>query len=145
MAHTFTLTSFGEKWHFKTDHYLDMDVRRVFEDLLSIRNTIRWDEMDTENFLATEGRLVSECITQLQPDKNDTIPSVLAAEKFKNIEKIIVCVYSHSVTMVDDYGKVLEQVSAVLPVETQILSGWIRDEKATQNGVTIKLIAICME
>jgi hypothetical protein len=145
MAHTFTLTSFGEKRHFKTEHYLDMDVRQVFEDLLSFRNINHWDEMDLEYFLATEGRIVFECITQLPSDKNDTIPAALGSEKFKNIKKIIVCVYSHSVMTVDDYGKILAQIDAAVPVETQILSGWICDEKTDRNSVAINLIAVCTE
>jgi hypothetical protein len=63
MSYTLTLTSFGEKWRFKTGRCLDMDIRQTFEDLLSFRNIIHWDEMDLENFLAAKGRLVSERIT----------------------------------------------------------------------------------
>jgi hypothetical protein len=145
MPHTFTLTSLGEKWHFKTNHCLDKGVRQVFEDLLSSRNINHWDEMDIKYFLATEGRLVSECITQFQLDKYDVIPAVLAAEKFKGIKKIIVCIYSYGAITLDDYGKVFKQIVATIPVKTPILSGWICDEKADQNSVTINLIAVCVE
>jgi hypothetical protein len=64
-----------------------MHIRQVFEDLLSIRNINHWDEMDLKNFLAVKGRLVSECIRQLQSNKRDTIPAVLASEKFKDLKK----------------------------------------------------------
>jgi hypothetical protein len=145
MSHALTLISLGEKRHFKTDFCLDMDVRQIFEDLLSFRNINHWDEMDLENFLATEGRIVSEYITLLPSDKNETILAALGSEKFKNTGKIIVCVYSHSTMSVAGYGKILEQIGAAVPAETRILSGWICDEKTYQNGVTINLIAVCME
>jgi hypothetical protein len=145
MSHTYTLISFGEKWRFKTDHCLDMDTRQVFEDLLSFRDCMHWDEMDLENFLAVKGRLVSECITQLHPDNNDVIPAVLASEKFKNIKELIVCIYGHGEMPNDDGEKILNQIYAAVPEGMCFLSGWIRDEKADQNSVTIKLIAVCSE
>jgi hypothetical protein len=46
---------------------------------------------------------------------------------------------------VDDYGKILEQIAVAVPAETEILSGWICDEKTNQNSITIKLIAVCTE
>jgi hypothetical protein len=133
MSHAFTIICFGEEWHFKTDHCPGMHIRQVFEDLLSFRNLFHWDEVDLENFLAVKGRLTSECIRQLQSNKNDTIPAVLASEKFKNIKKIIVCVYSHSALALTGYGKILETVQAEAPPETKILTGWIRDEKTKQR------------
>jgi hypothetical protein len=145
MSHTFTLTSFGEKWHFKTDHCPGMHIRQVFEDLLSFRNLFHWDEVDLENFLAVKGRLASECIRQLQSNKNDTIPAVLASEKFKNSKKIIVCVYSPGAMAVADCEKIFKTVQAAVPAGTEILAGWICDEKTDQNSVTIDLIALCTE
>jgi hypothetical protein len=44
-----------------------------------------------------------------------------------------------------DYGKILEQVSAAVPSETEILTGWICDEKTNQNSFTVHLIAVCSE
>jgi hypothetical protein len=38
--------------------------------------------------------------------------------------------------MPDDYGKILEQVGNVVPLETKILAGWICDEKQSE---TVKL------
>jgi hypothetical protein len=145
VSHALTIISFGEKWHIKTDHCLDMHIRQVFEDLLSFRNVNHWDEMDLEKFLAVKGRLVSECTGQLPLSKRDAIPAVLASEKFKNLKKIIVCVYSHSAMALTGYGKILETVQAAVPPETEILTGWIRDEKTKQNSVTVDLIALCTE
>jgi hypothetical protein len=145
MSYAYILTSFGEKWRFKTAHCLDMNTRQTFEDLLSFRNEIHWDEMDLENFLPTKGRLVFERIAYPQTDRNDVIPSVLASEKFKNIKGIIVCVYSRSAMTHADYGKILEQVSAAVSEETEILTGWICDETTEQNSVAINLIAVCSE
>jgi hypothetical protein len=145
MSHAFTLICFGEKRHFKTDHCLDMHVRQVFEDLLSFRNVNHWDEVDLEKFLTVKGRLVSECIRQFQSNNRDTIPAVLKSEKFKNLKKIIVCIYSHSAMARTGYGKRLETVQAAVPAGTDILAGWIRDEKTKQNRVTVDLIALCTE
>jgi hypothetical protein len=145
MSHTLTLTSFGEKWHFKTAHHIDMNIGQVFEDLLSFRNFFHWDEMDLENFLAVKGRIVFECIPQLQSDNNDIIPAVLASEKFKNIKEIIVCVYSHSIMALDDYRKIIDQVSAAVSAKTTILAGLICDEQTDQRGVAVNLIALCTE
>jgi hypothetical protein len=160
MLHTMTLISFGEEWHIKTAHHIDMDTKRVFEDILSFRNFHHWDEMDLENFLVTKGRLVSECIPQLELDDNDTIPAVLASEKFKNIEKIIVCVYPHiemeSTGRIFDYwGNIPDQVDAATPPD---VSGFFaacicdeqKDQKSTdeqkdQKIFTVNLIAICSE
>jgi hypothetical protein len=139
MSHTFTLISFGEKRHFKTDHCLDMHIRQVFEDLLSFRNVNHWDEMDLENFLAVKGRLVSECTG------HDTIPAVLASKKFKTVKKIIVCVYSHSAMALIGCEEILKTVHAAVPTGTEILAGRICDEETYQNSVTVDLIALCTE
>jgi hypothetical protein len=145
MPHTFTLISFGEKRRFKTGHCLDTHIRQVFEDLLSFRNANHWDEMDLENFLAAKGRLVFECIEQLSLNKYGRISAVLASEKFKNIKKIIVCLYSHSALALAGYGAMLATAQAAVPPETKILTGWIRDERAKQNSVAVNLIALCAE
>jgi hypothetical protein len=123
----------------------DIDIMHTFVDLLSLRNRNHWDEMDLENFLAAKGRFVSECITHLQTDGNDVIPSVLTSEKFKNIKKLIVCVYSHSAMTLADYGKILEQARAALSAGTEILTGWICDEKTDQSSVAVNLIAVCSD
>jgi hypothetical protein len=135
----------GEKWRFKTDRRLDMNIRQTFADLLSLRNIFHWDEMDLENFLAAKGRLVFERIVLPQTDGNDVIPAVLASKKFKNIKKLIVCVYSHSAMALADYEKILEQVSTALSAGTEILTGWICDEKTDQSSVAVNLIAVCSE
>jgi cell division GTPase FtsZ len=135
----------GEKRRFKTAHCLDMNIRQAFADLLSRRNRTHWDEMDLKEFLAAKGRLVFERIAHPQTGGNDVIPSVLTSEKFKNIKRIIVCVYSHSAMTPADYGKILEQVSAAVSPEAKILTGWICDEKTDQHSVAINLIAVCSE
>jgi hypothetical protein len=118
--------------------------RQVFKDLMEDhKNKIHWTDGDIKYFLSAKGRFVSECITRLQPGENDTIPAVLASEKFRNIKKLIVCVYSSAITCAD-YGKILEQVSNTAG-SVEILAGWICDEKTHQDSITIHLIALCTE
>jgi hypothetical protein len=123
----------------------DINIIHTFADLLSPCNRNHWDEMDLENFLAAKGRFVSERVAPLQTGGNDVIPAVLASKKFKNIKKLIVCVYSHSAMTLADYGKILEQVSAALSAGTEILTGWICDEKTDRSSVAVNLIAVCSD
>jgi cell division GTPase FtsZ len=99
---------------------------------------------DIENFLATEGIMVSECITRTQSEMPETLDALLASEKFKSIKEIVVCVYRPDDMPLEDMAKILNVLASFTP-ETVTLCGLISDEKMDENSVTIRMIAICSE
>jgi hypothetical protein len=142
--YTLTLISFGEKTHIKTAHHIDIDTRQVFEDILSFRKFNYRDEMDLENFLAVKGRLVSECIPQLQLDNNDKISAVPASEKFKSIKNHCPRVYSHNLMLIADYIKILDPVCAAVTAKTTISAAFIRNSGLIPRGLPrLKQIHAC--
>jgi cell division GTPase FtsZ len=140
-----TLYREGEHWDYETSHHIDSQRRQIFEDLISLRNITHVMYEDIENFLATEGIMVSECITRTQSQMPETLDALLASEKFKSIKKIVVCIYSHADMALEDMDKILNGIRASFTPETVMLYGWILDEKMDENSVTVRMIAICSE
>jgi hypothetical protein len=98
--------------------------------------------MDLKYFLAVQGDIVSEHITHAQSGMYAIIAKRLALEKFKNIEKIIVCAYSYTDMTIGDYGGIIEYVFASAGGKN-MLAGRTPDEQADKNSVTVHLIAVC--
>lgn len=146
MLHEFTILVDGEEYRFETPHTIDAQCRQVFEDMVSHRSITHCDPVDLENFLATKGNLVSECIEHIQLGETEAIAALLVSEKFTNIKKMLVCVYSHIDMDVDHLDKIVACMwnDSVL-AETGFMLGWIGDEQADKNSVTVHLIAICSE
>ncbi|GHU69325.1 hypothetical protein FACS189450_02020 [Spirochaetia bacterium] len=126
------------------DHVIDSRCRRVFNDLISRHNTIHWDPMGIENFLLTPGKLVSRHITRTLTNLPVALTTLLASGQFKNIKKLIVCVYgSFSGMPLEDFGKVVTCISASVPDGADIDIGWITEDRAGKDRVGVHLIAIC--
>jgi cell division GTPase FtsZ len=124
---------------------LDSDVRRLIDDLLNNNNVIRWTDGDIENFLKTKGKMVFKCVVKTMLDNNDNLIATLVSEGFKQIEKIIVCVYSNTDLTIIDYEKILQCVENAVSENSDILCGWIQNEKTDKISAMVKLLAICSE
>jgi hypothetical protein len=103
---------------------------------------MHWDPMDIENFLLTPGELVSKRITRTLPELPAALAALLASEQFKNIEKLIVCGYECEI-LLEDWGKVMNNIAASVPDGAEIFHGLITGEQADKDRVTVHLIAIC--
>lgn len=69
-----------DECHFETTRVIHPHIRQIFEDMVR-RNRTHWDPVDFENFLATEGNLVHECIAPLEPGPTEAIAALLADEE----------------------------------------------------------------
>ncbi|GHT94368.1 hypothetical protein FACS1894141_0900 [Spirochaetia bacterium] len=129
------------------DHAIDSRCRRVFNDLISLRNELHWDPMNIENFLLNPGKLVSRRITRTLTALPEALAALIASEQFKNIEKIIVCAYTpFDMTQqneTDDFGKVMNGIRASVPSGAEMLAGWITGDRVDKDRVGVHLIAIC--
>lgn len=133
------------QWDSNTTRYIDSLCRQVFDDMTSRRSITHSDPVDIENFLATKGNLVCECSAHIQPGETEAIAALLASERFKGMETIIMCVYSHIGMDIKDLQKMVDFVRNYIPPESEMRIGWIEDEQTDKNSVTVHLIAICSE
>lgn len=125
--------------------YLDQKVKQIFADLLGIRNRITWTDGDIEDFLATEENIIFECIPHIPLENFDASIAIPSLKQFHNSKKIIVCIYSNYGMNPVVFDKILTSLITSIPInrdKTGVLHGWINDEKADKNSVTIKLIAV---
>jgi hypothetical protein len=121
------------------------DAGKIFKDLLSPRNKIHWRRSDIDYFLSTKGKVVYECFESIQFEGLDKLAEMIKLRNLKYIEKIIICVYADINITFDSFSKIIECVIASIPInqdKTNILTGWIDDERTDTRGISVKLIAI---
>ena len=123
-------------------------IRKIFKDLLSPRNKIHWRRGDIDSFSSTKGKIILECFQPIQLEETDKLAAMIKSRNLESIEKIIICVYDSVYMSIADYEKLVECVIDSIPIDqdkTNILTGWIDDEITDTSGVSVKLIAVCLD
>jgi hypothetical protein len=125
---------------------IDKHIKKLFKDLLSSHNQIHWRQRDIDYFLSTKGKIVFDCFKPVQPEEIDKLSAMIKSKNLKNIEKIIICVYTGIDISFNDFSKIIECVIASIPInqdKTGILVGLIEDETMNKAGISVKLVTVC--
>jgi hypothetical protein len=129
--------------------YLYKKHQKIFKDLLSPRNKIHWRVNDIDCFLSTKGKIIFECFKLTHSEDIDKLSAMIKSKELKNVKKIIICIYTNiDMTTIDNFSRIIECVIASIPInqdKTDILTGWINDERTGKKGISVKLAAMCSE
>jgi hypothetical protein len=120
--------------------------RKFIKDLLSSRNKVHWRQRDIDYFLSTRGKIVFECFKPIPLEETDKLSVMVKSRNLKNVEKIIICVYTGIDISFKDFSKIIECMIASISInqdKTGILVGLIDDKRIDIKGVSVKLVAVC--
>jgi hypothetical protein len=93
--------------------------------------------------LSKKGKIIFESFKQVQFEETDKLDSMIKSKNLKNIEKIIICVYTGIDISFKDFSKIIKCVITSIPInqnKTSILVELIDDEKTDKRGVSVKLV-----
>jgi hypothetical protein len=96
--------------------------------------------------LSTKGKIIFECFKPVQPGEIDKLSAMIKSKNLKNVEKIIVCVYTSIDIDFERFSKIIEYVIDSISInqgKTGVLVGLIEDERIDIKGVSVKLVAMC--